>query len=176
MGCLRTQGLLSRCLKNHELVSLKPPPASRTWRLLRHLPLLKTWLWGIVRMPLTISFSTLSTYVASSSAAAHHGLIREQEPDLLGGTLLMDSDSYTTRVRLHGGPTATLSLLTTALLDTGFPASFVNCRKGYANGDADFSSTSTASCNRSAVSFILCPDFRLGWTRRGWTLPSCPLF
>ena len=49
----------------------------------------------------------------------------EHGPDLVGGTLLIDSDSYTTRVWLHGGPTATSQLPRVALLDSGSPASFV---------------------------------------------------
>ena len=65
-------------------------------------------------------------HIASSSTTARNDLIPEQGPDLVGGTLLMDSDSYTTRIRLHGGPTASSSLLTTALLDTGSPVSFVS--------------------------------------------------
>lgn len=62
-------------------------------------------------------------HIASSSAASHHDLIPEQGPDLVGGAPLVDSDSCTARVRLDGGPIATSSLLTTALLDIGSPAS-----------------------------------------------------
>lgn len=41
-------------------------------------------------------------------------------------TTVASYSDYTTRVRLHGGPTATSSSLTTALWDTGSPTSFVS--------------------------------------------------
>ncbi|CAB1106087.1 unnamed protein product [Ectocarpus sp. CCAP 1310/34] len=41
--------------------------------------------------------------VASTSACADQLPLLEHGPDLVGGTLLLDSDSYTTRVLLHGG-------------------------------------------------------------------------
>lgn len=65
-------------------------------------------------------------HIASSSAATCRDLFPGQGPVLVGGTILMDSDAYTTSVRLHGGSTATSSLLTTACSDTESPASFVS--------------------------------------------------
>lgn len=54
-------------------------------------------------------------HIVSSSVAARHGLIPEQGPDLIGGTLLMDSDSHTIRERPHRGLAAAFLLLTSAV-------------------------------------------------------------
>lgn len=51
---------------------------------------------------------------------------KEHGPGLVGCTLLVDSATYTTRVKLHGGPSATAQLSSVALLDSGSPASFIN--------------------------------------------------
>lgn len=53
-------------------------------------------------------------HLAASSSGASPASIPAQGPDLIGGTLLMNSNSYTTRVRLHGGPTARALLSTVA--------------------------------------------------------------
>lgn len=44
----------------------------------------------------------------------------------LGREMRSVCDSFTTPVRLHEGPTVASSLLTTALVDTRFPTSFVS--------------------------------------------------
>ena len=65
-------------------------------------------------------------HVASPSAGSLPAPLLEHGPDLVGGTLLVDSNSYTTRVKLHSGPTATAQHSCIALLDSGSPASFIN--------------------------------------------------
>lgn len=70
--------------------------------------------------------STEVLHVASISTGALLSPLLEYGPDLVGGTLLVDSSNYTTRVKLHSGPSATSQLSCSALLDSRSPASFVS--------------------------------------------------
>ena len=65
-------------------------------------------------------------HVVSPSAGSLPAPLLEHGPDLVGGTLLVDSNLYTTRVKLHSGPTATEQHSCIALLDSRSPASFIN--------------------------------------------------
>lgn len=66
-------------------------------------------------------------HIAATSATTDGiNFIPEQGSDLGSGTVLMDGDYFTFRARLHDGLTSTFSFLTTTLLDTGSPASFVS--------------------------------------------------
>lgn len=65
-------------------------------------------------------------HIASNSAGPLPASVLEYGPDLVGGTLLVDNNTFTTRVKLHSGPSATAQHTCTALLDSGSPASFVS--------------------------------------------------
>ena len=75
-------------------------------------------------------------------------LIPEQGPDLISGVVTMDDATFTTLLSLHSGVSTTSRLHCRALLDTGYPQSFVH-RGAFdqmvATGAAD------ASCARSTT-------------------------
>ena len=50
----------------------------------------------------------------------------EMGPCLVDGIVTVDDASFTTRVHIHSGPTATTTFPCVALLDTGSPQSFIN--------------------------------------------------
>lgn len=68
-------------------------------------------------------FDVLRT--AAYSTTNRRDPIPEQGFDLVGGTLLVNGYSFTARMRLRGGLTATSSILTTALLGTVSQALFI---------------------------------------------------
>ena len=85
-------------------------------------------------------------------------LVPEQGPDLIGGVVTMDDATFTTLLSLHSGVSTTSRFNCRALLDTGFPQSFIH-RGAFdqmvATGAAD------ASCVRSTT-----PRTRSGFRSR----------
>eukprot|EP00752_Nemacystus_decipiens_P015617 g13940.t1 len=61
--------------------------------------------------------------VDSSSAAQPY--LAEFGPDLVGGTISIEDDSYTTKARIFSGATATSAMEVRTLLDSGSPCSFI---------------------------------------------------
>ena len=53
-------------------------------------------------------------------------LIPEQDPDLIGGVVIMDDATFTTLLSLHNGVSTTSRFNCRALLDTGSPQSFIH--------------------------------------------------
>ena len=50
----------------------------------------------------------------------------EHGPDLVGGTITLDDASFTTKITVHSGTTASTVFGCVALLDTGFPQTFIS--------------------------------------------------
>ncbi len=72
-------------------------------------------------------FSSVSavSIEATTYRATSPRTIPEHGPCLTGGVLTVDDSSFTTKVLVHSGPTATKRCTLVALLDTGSPQSFI---------------------------------------------------
>ncbi len=90
----------------------------------------------------------VATLYPVDSSAADPTYLTEFGPDLTGGTISIEDDSYTTKARIFSGATATSAMEVRALLDSGSPCSFITAsalQRLIASGSATKSCEVTSS-------------------------------